>query len=42
MKFDLTSQERNDTWRYLIEKLEDFYSNTENYKAAIQPARNEK
>ncbi|MEE9372382.1 MAG: pyridoxal-dependent decarboxylase [Saprospiraceae bacterium] len=39
MKFDLNSQDRHDTWKKVVEKLENFYENTESYKAATYPKR---
>jgi len=39
MNFDLEQQERKEIWEFTIKQLENFYSNTEDYKAAIYPDR---
>jgi len=41
MNFDLEQQERKATWNYTISTLEDFYENTEQYRAAIFPTRDD-
>lgn len=39
MKFDSNSIERNKTWEHLIQKLEGYYGNTEEYKVGTYPSR---
>ncbi|MDC8002958.1 aminotransferase class V-fold PLP-dependent enzyme [Aureisphaera galaxeae] len=41
MNFDLTSSERNTTWNFLWNELEDYYSKTEKQRTAIYPERKE-
>ena len=41
MNFDLSSKERTDTWSFLLNQLEDYYTHTEKQKTAIYPTREE-
>ena len=41
MNFDLDPEARNEIWTHLIQKLENYYTNTEDVKAAVYPERSE-